>query len=80
MTTYTIYSKEVKGNIWNVMVVQGKYNYVNVSKATNNPYRGAGKDFENFDKAQCAYKCDGLKAFILQVELGLISPESDFNL
>jgi hypothetical protein len=72
MTTYKTFQKTIKGNVWNITVVEGKFNYVNIKKSTNNPFGIAGKDYANFDVAQEAYKCSELKYFILEVETGLI--------
>jgi hypothetical protein len=71
MTTYTTYQKEIKGNVFRIITAKGTSNYVNVTKVTNNPYRGMGKDFKDFNHAQNAYKCADLKLFILEVEMGL---------
>lgn len=78
MTTYTTYKQEIKGNIFSITVVSGKHNYINISKLTNNPFRTAGKDYENYDKAVSAYKSPEMKLFILQVEMNLITPNNSF--
>jgi hypothetical protein len=76
MTTYTTYKSQIKGNTFSILVASGKFNYVSVSKLTNNPFYSGGKDFETFDAATKAYKSTEMKSFILQVELGLLQPTS----
>jgi hypothetical protein len=70
-TTYTTTEILVKGNIFAITVVIGKYNYVNVRKVTNNPFGSIGKDFANFDEAARNYKSAEMKTALLKVELGL---------
>ena len=72
MTTYTTFAKKVKGNIWHVTRAIGQFNYVSVTKKTNNPFGTFGKEFSSIDKAQEAYKCADLKLFLLEIEMGLI--------
>ena len=79
MTTYTTYKNQIKGNTFSITVATGKHNYVNVTKITNNPFGTGGKDFSNFDKATKSYKSPEMKSFILQVELGLLQPTSEFS-
>jgi len=70
-TTYTTTQILVKGNIFAVTVVVGKYNYINVRKVTNNPFGSIGKDFANFDEAAKNYKSAEMKTELLKIELGL---------
>jgi hypothetical protein len=69
--TYTTTEILVKGNKYSITVVKGKYNYINVSKLTNNPGRTIGKDFANFDEAVRNYKSPEMKTELLKIELGL---------
>lgn len=71
-STYTSTNIKVKGNIYSVMVVKGQSNYISVSKLTNNPFGGPGKEFKNFDEAVKNYKSAEMKVELLKVELGLI--------
>jgi hypothetical protein len=73
MTNYKSYEKTIKGNTWVISVASGKSNYVNILKATNNPFGKIGKFYKTFDEAQTNYKCSELKLFILQVEMGLLN-------
>jgi len=70
-STYTTKEITVKGNIFSVLIVSGSINYIMIRKETNNPYKTAGKQFENFDKAQENYKCPVMKTELLKIELGL---------
>jgi hypothetical protein len=72
MTTYTTFQTEIKGYKYNVLVVKGKHNYVNVKKLYYS--RTMGRDFANFDEATKSYKTPEFKAFLLQIELGLVNP------
>jgi hypothetical protein len=54
-STYKSVEIKVKGNIFCFMAVTGKFNYINVSKVTNNPFRTAGKVFENWEFAEANY-------------------------
>lgn len=75
MTNYTTYQQVIKGNLFQIMVVTGKYNYISVTKKTNNPFGGKiGKDFKSFDEAVASYKSGEMKAFLLQVEMNLLEP------
>jgi hypothetical protein len=70
-TTYTTTKIEIKGNIYSVMVVKGKFNYINVSKLTNNPFRTIGKNFNNFDEAVLNYKSAEMKIELLKIECNI---------
>ena len=74
MTTYIPFRKEIKGNIFEILVVSGKYNYISISKITNNPFRTVGKEFNSYDSAVKGYKSAEMKTFILEVEMNLIMP------
>ena len=68
-TTYTTTEVKIKNTIYKVMVVKGKFNYVNVSKQIH--MRSMGKDFVNFDAAVRHYKNPQLKVELLKIELQL---------
>lgn len=70
--TYTTHKIEVRGNKYAVTVATGKMNYINVVKLTNNPFRGPGLVFENFDQAQKHYKSAEMKVELLKIETGII--------
>ena len=69
--TYTTREITVRGNIFAVTVVTGKYNYVSIRKVTNNPFGTIGKEFANFTEAAKNYKSAEMKTELLQIELGL---------
>jgi hypothetical protein len=69
--TYTTREISVRGNIFSVTVVTGKYNYVSIRKVTNNPFGTIGKDFANFTEAAKNYKSAEMKTELLKLELGL---------
>lgn len=68
-TTYTTTSFSIKNTEYRVMVVSGKYNYVNVCKVS--AIRSLGKDFKNFDEAAKSYKNPQIKIELLKIEMGL---------
>ena len=70
--TYTTTNVEVKGNTFAITVVTGKFNYINITKVTNNPFRTIGKDFANFTEAAKNYKSPEMKTALLKVELGIL--------
>lgn len=74
-TTYQEFQFTAKGNTYGVVTAKGTTNYVAVSKLTNNPFRTAGKIFANFDKAQENYKCAEIKTALIQIEMGLTTPQ-----
>lgn len=51
-------------NIYRILYVTGKFNYVSVKKE-NQPFSILGKEFENFDKAQEHYKQSEIKTMLL---------------
>lgn len=60
---------ESKGNTWNILFVWGKFNYVSVSKKTNNPFRsGVGREFKNVDEAIAYYKNPDMKVQLIFAE------------
>ncbi len=69
--TYTTTEITVKGNKYSVMVVTGKYNYINISKLTNNPFLMGGKTFQTWDEAASNYKSPEMKTELLKIELGI---------
>lgn len=69
-TTYTTTEIKIVNTIYNVMVANGKFNYVSVRKVTANPYGTLGKEFKNFDEAISHYKNAQMKVELLKIELG----------
>jgi hypothetical protein len=69
--TYTTREILVRGNVFAVTIVTGRFNYVSVRKVTNNPFGPIGKDFANFDEAIKNYKSAEMKTELLKIELGL---------
>ncbi len=69
-TTYIQHKINAKGNVYSVLIVSGKINYISIRKETNNPFKGAGKEFKNFDHAQEHYKCPEMKLALLKLEIG----------
>lgn len=72
-TKYKNAEIKVLGNTWIIVEVSGKYNYINITKITNNPFRGPGKDYATWDDACKAYKSPEMKT-------ALLITESDFKL
>ena len=70
-TTYTTTEIKIVNTIYNVMVADGKFNYVSVRKVTANPFATLGKEFKNFDEAIAHYKNPQMKVELLKIELGL---------
>lgn len=68
--TYTQTDITVKGQVYRVTVVTGKYNYVSILKVSNNPFKTLGKQFANFDEATRHYKTPEMKTELLKIELG----------
>ena len=66
MTTanYTQKNIEVKGNTWSVVFAP---NYVSIRKETNNPFKGAGKEFPSIHEAIDNYKSVAMKAALMQL-------------
>lgn len=63
---YFRYDFENKGNKWSVLLSWGKYNYVSVTKKTNNPFGTPfGKEFKSIGDAVDNYKDANIQANIL---------------
>lgn len=69
--TYKNYEVLIGKTQYNVMVVTGKYNYINVRKVTSNHFGVCGKDFQSFDQAVSHYKNRQMKIELLKIEMGL---------
>jgi len=67
--TYKTTQVQVLGNTYTIAEVTGKYNYVNVRKETNNPFKTLGKEFKNWDVACRAYKSPEMKTALLMAEI-----------
>lgn len=76
--TYSQYSIQVLGNRYTVLTVTGKFNYVNVRKETNNPYKAGGKTFSTFDAANKHYKSPEMQLELLKIETKLVQPVHTF--
>lgn len=71
-STYITHKITVLGNVYTVMIVSGKYNYIMVRKDTNNPFRNImGREFKTWDDVQAAYKSKEMKLELLKIELGI---------
>ena len=69
-TTYTSYSFSIANTNYEVIVVNGKSNYINVNKICN--YRRTfGKNFNSFDEATKNYKNPQIKIELLKIEMGI---------
>ena len=67
---YTSYKTTIGKTGFTVLVVEGKSNYISVSKDMPNHMRGSlGRDFDNFDLAVQGYKSPALKVALLGIEL-----------
>ena len=60
---------QVLGNTYTISEVTGKYNYINVRKETNNPFKTLGKEFKTWDDACKAYKSPEMKTALLMAEM-----------
>ena len=69
-TNYTTTNFFIKNTEYKVLVVEGKFNYINVNKICGYR-RSLGKDFKNFNEAAAAYKNPQIKLELLKIELGL---------
>lgn len=76
---YVTVEREVKGNLWSVMFVYGVSNYINIRMLTNNPFRGTGKDFKNFEQAARSYKSAEMKTMLLLAEIDIKAAIVDFE-
>ena len=70
-TIYTSYNINIGKTIFNVLVVTGKSNYVNICRVSNNVFGSLGKQFKNFDEAIENYSNPTMKLELLKIELGL---------
>lgn len=70
-TSYSSKHFNAKGQEYCVIIAKGEYNYINVQKVSNNPFRGPGKDFKSFDDAVSHYKCPEIKTALLLIELNI---------
>lgn len=70
-TIYTNYTINIGKTIFNVLVVTGKSNYINICRSSNNVFRSLGKQFNNFDEAVKNYSNPTMKLELLKIELGL---------
>jgi hypothetical protein len=63
---YFVYDFDNKGNEWSVLIAWGKYNHVNVTKKTNNPFGNKlGAEFNTIGEAVDNYKDVNIKGNIL---------------
>jgi hypothetical protein len=69
-TTYTTHQVIIKNTKWNIMVVEGKFNYISVQKVITG-MRTMAKDFKTFDEATKNYKNAELKLALLKIELNI---------
>ncbi len=69
MTTYNTTEIKVLGNTFSVLIASGNSNYVSIRKETNNPYKGAGREFKNLTEASNHYKSPEMKIALLEIEL-----------
>lgn len=67
-STYKSIEIKVKGNIFSFMKVSGIYNYINISKKTNNPFLTAGKEFKTWEEAENAYKSPEMQIAIFSAQ------------
>ena len=70
-TIYTNYNINIGKTIFNVLVVTGKSNYINICRVSNNVFGSLGKQFKNFDEAVKNYSNPTMKLELLKIELGL---------
>jgi hypothetical protein len=66
---YSTYLFNIDNLNFSVMVVKGRFNYVNVTKI--NHCRSLGKDFESFEAARSHYKNEKIKKALTQIEAGI---------
>lgn len=66
--TYNSFNTTVRGNIWVVCVVFGKYNYISVRKVSNNPFGTVGKQFDTLDEALNHYKSTEMRNMLRYIE------------
>lgn len=66
--TYKTVEVRASGNVWAFTQVTGKYQYVNVRKVTNNPYKGLGNDFPTWDAVESHYNSLPMQMAILTAQ------------
>lgn len=67
-STYKSVDIKVKGSTFGFMVVTGKFNYVSVSKKTNNPFLSTGKEFENWEAVEANYSSPEMQMAIFSAQ------------
>ncbi len=70
-TTYTEKQFTIGKTKWGILIVEGKRNYISVTKLSNNPFRTLGKEFKSFDEAVSHYKNPTMKLELTKIELGI---------
>lgn len=55
-TTYKCVKIKANGNVWSFLQASGLINYISIRKETNNPFKGAGKDFDSWASVENHYK------------------------
>lgn len=70
-TTYHTIEFKALGNTWTACVASGLFNYVQITKMTNNPFRGMGKQFDTWEAAAASYRSPAMKTALLMAELNL---------
>lgn len=68
-TTYQGFNIEFGAMIWSIVVYEGKYNGIRISKVKPNPFRGPGKEFGSFKEALNHYKGKSMKQMISGVSI-----------
>lgn len=69
-TIYRSTTVKVLGNSFLVLVASGKFNYIEITKVTNNPF-AMGKRFDNMDAAVSNYKSAEMRIELLKIETGI---------
>lgn len=67
-STYKTTTASAGGNTWSFLQVTGKINYISVLKTTNNPFRGAGKEFKTWGEVEAAYKSADMQIAIFSAK------------
>ncbi len=70
-TSYESYDFNVKNVKWTILVVTGKFNYINCTKKSMGMMRSIGKDFKNWKTILNYYRNPTMKWEIMKIELGL---------
>ena len=79
-STYINYPFIALGNKWTVIEVSGRFNYVNVCKQTNNPFKTIGTDFKSWDEATRHYKSPAIKTALLMAEIEIRSMKNSHTI